>query len=435
MKTRFILLISLLWTLIGCSDSDTATLSVSKSKFENVSASGETLSVDISCDASWTVTSNKQWCIPSTQKGENDGELILSIHPNLESASRTATVTIISHKASKTIQIAQNGAANTVEEYHYELPIIFHVLYKEKSVPLQYVSQSRLSDILKVVNALYKDATESVNMNLTFTLATKDPDGKELSVPGVEYQEWPDDYPIDCDKFMEDDITEDGVGYVRYLWDPNQYINVMVYNFSEEAGSNTYTLGISHLPFSTTGSTFLKGTNATSQSYLSLSNLAFPYCVSINSLFINEQSNDEKYTSADVTVTLAHELGHYLGLHHVFSESDDGTCKDTDYCEDTPSYDKNAYNIDYQWATAGNVPNDNLFAYLVKRENCNGAKFISYNIMDYSVSYSNRFTADQRTRIRHVLNYSPLIPGPKKGDINTRSLSEGPLNLPILTIK
>ena len=33
--------------------------------------------------------------------------------------------------------------------------------------------------------------------------------------------------------------------------------------------------------------------------------------------------------------------------------------------------------------------------------------------MDYSVSYSDRFTDDQRDRIRHVLTYSPLIPGPK----------------------
>ena len=33
------------------------------------------------------------------------------------------------------------------------------------------------------------------------------------------------------------------------------------------------------------------------------------------------------------------------------------------------------------------------------------------------------------------VSYSPLIPGPKKGDINTRALNEGPLDLPIRTIK
>ena len=51
-------------------------------------------------------------------------------------------------------------------------------------------------------------------------------------------------------------------------------------------------------------------------------------------------------------------------------------------------------------------------------------EFISYNIMDYAISYSNQFTQNQRERIRHVLSYSPLIPGPKKGDIDTRALNE-----------
>lgn len=85
MKTKLIFLLSLLWILIGCDDSDSATLNISESKFDNISASGESLTIDITCSSSWTVTSNKQWCIPSTQKGENDGKLILSINANLES--------------------------------------------------------------------------------------------------------------------------------------------------------------------------------------------------------------------------------------------------------------------------------------------------------------------------------------------------------------
>lgn len=104
----------------------------------------------------------------------------------------------------------------------------------------------RLTDILKTVNKLYKDKTQSVDMNLTFTLASTDPNGKTLTSPGIEYIQWKDDYPIDCDKFMEDDTTKGGVGYVNYLWDPNRYINVMIYNFTNDPQSNTTTLGISH---------------------------------------------------------------------------------------------------------------------------------------------------------------------------------------------
>ena len=430
MKTRLIFLLPLLWILIGCDDSDSATLNISESKFDNISASGESLTIDITCSSSWTVTSNKQWCIPNTQKGENDGKLILTINANLESSSRTATVTIISHKVSKTIQITQNGSTNTAEEYHYQLPVIFHVFYKDANDPLQKVSSSRLSAILDKVNSLYKNKKNSVDMNLTFTLATTDKNGATLPNPGVEYIQGPESYPIDCDDFMNDESGK----YVKYLWDPNSYINIMVYNFYSDPNFNFVTLGIAHIPFSTTGNNYLEGLSETKNSHLTLANLKFPLCVSINSLYINEESTPTEYTTVDVTVTLAHELGHYLGLHHVFAETTNGTCEDTDYCKDTKSYNKQEYDsyCDYIYE---NEEAKYTFENLVKRTGCDGIEFISYNIMDYAISYSNQFTQNQRERIRHVLSYSPLIPGPKKGDINTRALNEGPLDLPIRTIK
>ena len=102
--------------------------------------------------------------------------------------------------------------------------------------------------------------------------------------------------------------------------------------------------------------------------------------------------------------------------------------------KDTKSYNKQEYDsyCDYIYE---NEEAKYTFENLVKRTGCDGIEFISYNIMDYAISYSNQFTQNQRERIRHVLSYSPLIPGPKKGDINTRALNEGPLDLPIRTIK
>lgn len=327
-------------------------------------------------------------------------------------------------------QKPQDEEEVTAKDDHYNLPVIFHVFYKDHTDPLQYVSQSRLAEILGAVNNLYKDAAQSVDMNLTFTLATNDEDGKTLSNPGVEYIQWTESYPIDCDAFMEDNSGK----YAKFLWDPNQYINVMIYNFTQD-DDNFITLGISHLPFTTTDSNYLAGLNETEYSYLEKDNLSFAYCASINSLCINEQSSKEEYNTTDVTVTLAHELGHYLGLHHVFSESKEGGCEDTDYCEDTPSYDKTIYDTNYDYISKNDEANY-TFSYLVQRESCDGTKFTSHNIMDYSVSNSDQFTADQRVRIRHVLNYSPLIPGPKKGQNRSRATApDGPLDLPILTLK
>ena len=77
------------------------------------------------------------------------------------------------------------------------------------------------------------------------------------------------------------------------------------------------------------------------------------------------------------------------------------------------------------------------FANLVNRENClTGESFVSHNIMDYAISHSDQFTPEQRARIRHVLLYSPLIPGPKAvQEADTRSAPDGLMELPIRTAK
>lgn len=74
------------------------------------------------------------------------------------------------------------------------------------------------------------------------------------------------------------------------------------------------------------------------------------YSSSINSKYINEKSTAFYRNPNDSTKNLAHELGHYLGLHHVFAEDKNGyadNCNDTDYCQDTPSYNRNKYNVWY----------------------------------------------------------------------------------------
>lgn len=436
MKTEYLFVILLV--LIGfssCEDSTSdATLELSQSTFENISSNGATLTVNITSSDSWTAASSSTACNLVPNQGTSNQSLSIVVEANLDEAPKNMTVVVTSGGIKKTISISQQGRSTTAGEYHYNLPVIFHVLYKDKNNPLQYVKQDRLAKILDTVNKLYKDKTKSVDMNLTFTLATTDEDGKPLSTPGVEYVLWEESYPIDCDAFMNDETGK----YVKYIWEPNNYINVMVYNFKDDESTGSTTLGIAHIPFSTVGSNYLEGLSKTQESYLKKQNLNFPYSVSINSLFINDQSTSTQYSTADITVTLAHELGHYLGLHHAFSENDEGIydgCFDSDYCDDTPTYNKVKYDADYAY-TAKNDPANFTFDYLVKRENCKtNQTFTSTNIMDYSVSYSDRFTNDQRSRIRHVLTYSPLIPDPKQGQTQTRSVVEGPIDLPIRTAR
>ena len=338
--------------------------------------------------------------------------------------------------------------------YEYQLPVIFHVLYKDQSDPRQYIPAARLKNLLQYVNEIYQGGIygKSENLHLKFVLAEKNEAGKKLGTPGVEYVKYDGEYPIDVNAFMSDNTGAN----VKYIWDPNKYINVMMFNF-KSSSSNEVTLGISHMPH--TVDNRVEGLDNVKTQYITKSLLKYPLCSSINSIYAAQSSEggyfqSDRYTNAnhattnlnpaDVVVTMAHELGHYLGLYHAFTEHEqDGSyqhvdsCGDTDYCKDTPPYNRIEYN-NYLESLIGNNNNPNTTQMMLSRNSCDGKTFESDNIMDYSLTMGFQITADQKKRIRNVLYYSPLIPGPKKNNINTRTRATDdshPLDLRFTIIK
>lgn len=334
------------------------------------------------------------------------------------------------------------------DDYVYKLPVIFHVLYSDKSDETQYVKPARLRTIMNRVNDIYQGSVygESEKLNVQFVLANYDENGKRLENPGVEYIHWTDEYPIDCEAFMENTTRK----YAKYLWEPNDYINIFLYQFKQkdedEAG---VALGISHLPYVVKGDSTVEGLSEIATYNIGKANLTFPYGSSINSIYINKESsrytqadkgkNGFTYDARDINVTIAHEMGHYLGLFHVFTEKDRevaDSCGDTDYCKDTPSYNKIEYNEFLKHYLNDSSIKEFNANDLIRRTNCNGEQFMSTNIMDYSFGLGYQITADQKQRIRQVLYYSPLIPGPKKNRLSgtTRAVN-GIIDLPIRTAK
>lgn len=270
-----------------------------------------------------------------------------------------------------------------------------------------------------------------------------DESGNALSTPGVVFEKWDSTFPIEASSFMSSKNTQ-------YMWEPNEYINVMVFPFQQNT-EGSIILGISHMPYTLDDSTHLDGLESASAHYISKNNLSFPYCVSINSDYVHRLSTrytladhgrkQYTYDSCDIVATLAHELGHYLGLHHVFTEEKKSTgnssswsevndCFDSDCCDDTPSYNKVEYDDSLR-----NSPSDTKMQTLVRRHSCDDATFESNNIMDYAIGYAFQFSPQQKERMRHVLYYSPLIPGPKINHANTgtRSGVNDVIDLPIVT--
>lgn len=331
------------------------------------------------------------------------------------------------------------------EDYVYEIPVIFHVLYDNSSDPKQYINAAWLREALEHVNELYQGGiyAKSVNMKVRFVPAQTDEQGQVLPFPGVEYRKYHAAYPIDPYDFMND--KGGAQGNWQYLWEPNDYVNVMVYNFREDEMGEAVTLGISHMPYyAVARQPDIEGLTKNNNAYLTKDNINFAYCVSINSLYADKHSDDrysdaerQMYYTTDVVATLAHELGHFLGLHHVFSEvdGDEDACEDTDYCEDTPSYNQLRYN---EWVAAYNeaTPEDKRsLKELVRREPCDGEEYEATNIMDYAYCYSEDFTEDQAYRVRQVLYYSPLMPGPKKNKSRATRAADKPMGIVDLPIQ
>lgn len=318
----------------------------------------------------------------------------------------------------------------TGDNYVYHIPVIFHVFCDDRSDSTQYIPQKRLAQILANVNELYKgdvynrnlDTIASENIHIQFELALKDEKGNVLSTPGVEYVPYPDGKDsIDYKTFMNDETRK----YQKYLWDPNDYINIMVYKFTSN-NSTSVTLGISNMPYKVGNKPDLEGLKSYKYYPITKEKLPYAYCISINAIYMGAQFEGTRYTtdkektnylynSADPNATLAHELGHYLGLKHVFCENSDDDAidsdDDTDYCTDTPSYNRVEYE---KWLTDYVTKHDKYTLQdLIIRNNSNGKKWYADNLMDYNACLNVRFTPDQAYRMRQVLYYSPLIPGPK----------------------
>jgi hypothetical protein len=108
--------------------------------------------------------------------------------------------------------------------------------------------------------------------------------------------------------------------------------------------------------------------------------------------------------------TLTHEVGHYLGLRHIWG---DGACA-TDYCDDTPP------------AAAQNTGTPT--SYPLNAGSCSGPSNspdgeMFMNFMDYSRDpYKYMFTPDQATRMQTAMLNSPY-----RNQLGTHGLCSAPL--------
>lgn len=430
MKTNslFLILFMLLLFVAGAckEDNEDEKMTLSANSFD-VAATETDITLEIKSQDNWEVSSNADWCVPNKLKGTGYATLSINLTSNETSQERKAILTITDPTATLEVKVIQSA------ENHYKLPVIFHVLYDNANDAYQNPQAALLAEIIRICNKKYANTFDNgdtgkkgVNINVEFVMATTDPNGKALAEPGVERIKW--STPVmSCDDFMDESNKE----AISLLWDLNKYINIFLYTFKEEN-----VLGISYTPYASSRHP-LDGLYDGDR-YFANTKMSYPHCVSINNAYIDHLPEVGFINPADITLTLTHELAHYIGLFHAFGvdneEKKTSWREDTDYCDDTPNYDRKGYE---DWLDIYNnttPAKDRKFSDLIKRTSITGSEFTSRNIMDYIWTWGNEFTPDQRERMRHVLYYSPLIPGPKYDQPSTRAIMDAPIP-PARTIK
>lgn len=285
-----------------------------------------------------------------------------SLHP--ERATKDEFESWLAPKVQEIQAQRSNGASIMIT-----LPVVYHIITNGTgSENLSAATIQAQNDQLNLDfgNSSGSPYSVAADTEVEFCLATENESGSTLFEPGINRVTDFGDGPFSRPDF-ENNIKP------QTQWDPTRYFNVWVGDLGDSL------LGYAQFP-SNSG---LQGLN-TNGGDANTDGVVVLYS-SVGSV-----ANPSSGGPYNLGRTLTHEVGHWLGLRHIWGDS--SACTNDDFCADTP----NATNSNSGCPTVDSCPSDGLGADMVE------------NYMDYSNDAClNTFTADQKTRIQAVLANSP----------------------------
>ncbi len=273
----------------------------------------------------------------------------------------------------------------------YTIPVIIHVIYGSEAIgTYPNLALNQLQSQINVLNddfagkgtgsspipTVWKNLV--ANSGISFCYAKTDPKGNTLAVEGIDRVSWKTLGMVNPTSIV--DKADDNTNFTNYInqiksrtiWDPARYLNIWV----TDKPSASLLLGFATFPAGSTlsGIDGITGTGGPNNDGL--------WCWA--KCFGTTGTLDPSYAKGRVS---NHEIGHYLGLRHIWG---DGDCAD-DFCNDTPPAKTKNFGCPTHPYNSGKCAG-----------NTNGEMFM--NMMDYTNDPCKfMFTPDQVTRMQTAM--------------------------------
>ena len=268
----------------------------------------------------------------------------------------------------------------------YTIPVVIHIIHDGDSVNTsnshtsENISDAQAASQITVLNQDFRKifgtpgfGTTGYNLGvdclINFVLAKQDPYG--VLTTGIEH--------INLGKANWTEGEIDGLIKPETQWDPKKYLNIWTVNISEDL------LGYAQFPSNSNldGINTIGGDAVTDGVVINYDAMGTA-AVDDGSFELNRNYNKGR--------TATHEVGHFLGLRHIWGDDSDCTGNNNnsgDYVADTPDSDT-----------------ENYVCSVSPPVNCIGNDMIE-NYMDYTNdACMNTFTNGQKTRMVAVLTNS-----------------------------
>ncbi|HQQ93612.1 MAG TPA: M43 family zinc metalloprotease [Bacteroidia bacterium] len=291
----------------------------------------------------------------------------------------------------KVLEFTQTEGYNKDQAANYVIPVVFHVIHGGQSEgTFPNVSQAQINSQVNILNNDFAGTGFNVgnivntnfspaliaNCNVSFCLAEKDPSGNALTQKGIHRVNYNANSWANPTSFTTSTNFRNYIETVvkpNTIWDPTRYLNIWITDVNANVGLLGY-------------ATFPSGTSlAGLSSGLGTATTDGVWCWSMAI-----GNTGTLFNPYDKGRTATHEVGHWLGLRHIWG---DAACA-TDYCNDTPTQQQaNTGCPTFPSITCSNGPNGDMFI----------------NFMDYSDDAClYMFTPDQRTRIQTAMASCPF---------------------------